>query len=79
MILIFFSNNLINTLTNECSILYTTGGIVERGKKKSGEDMVVFLWKNCYAERFGIYKQINRIGREKNMKISTRNLNTLSA
>ena len=61
----FFSNKLINILTNECSILYTAGGIVEMGKEKSGGNMVVFLWRNCYAEGFGIYKQTNRIGREK--------------
>ena len=56
----FFSNELINILTNECSILYTAGWIVERGKKKSGGDMVVFGWRNCYAEGFDIYKQTNR-------------------
>jgi hypothetical protein len=55
---------LINILTNECSILYTAGRIVERGKEKSGGDMVVFLWRNCYAEGFGIYKKTNRKGRE---------------
>ena len=27
----FFSNELINILTNECSILYTAGGILKRG------------------------------------------------
>jgi hypothetical protein len=70
---------LINILTNECSILYTAGGIVERGKEKSGGNMVGFGWKNCYAEGFGIYKQTNRKGREKNMKISAADLNTLSA
>ena len=74
----FFSNELINILTNECSILYTAGGIVERGKEKSGGDMVVFGWRNCYAD-FGIYKQTNRKGREKDMKISAVDLNTLSA
>ncbi len=41
--------------------------------------MVVFLWRNCYAEGFGIYKQTNRKGREKNMKTSAVDLNTLSA
>ncbi len=30
----FFSNELINILTNECSILYTVRRIVERGKEK---------------------------------------------
>ena len=39
----FFSNELINILTNECIILYTAGGIVEMGKEKSGRDIVVFL------------------------------------
>ena len=38
----FFPNELINILTNECSILYTAVGIVERGKENSGGDMVVF-------------------------------------
>ena len=75
----FFSNELIDTLTNECSTLYTAGEIVERGKKKSGGDMVVFGWRSCYAEEFGIYKQTNRKGKEKNMKISAADLNTLSA
>ena len=75
----FFSNELINILTNECSILYTEGGIVERGKEKSGGDMVVFGWRNSWADGFGIYKQTNRKGREKNMKISAVDLNTLSA
>ena len=75
----FFSNELINTLTNECSILYTAGGIVERGKKNSGGDMVVFGWRNSLADGFGIYKQTNRKGREKRQKISHVDLNTLSA
>ena len=61
----FFSNKLINILTNECSILYTARGILERGKENSGGDMVVFLLRNCYAEGFSIYKQTNRKGREK--------------
>jgi hypothetical protein len=30
----FFSNELINILSNGCSILYYTEGIVERGKKR---------------------------------------------
>ena len=38
---------------------------MERGKEKSGENMVVFLWRNCYAEGFDIYKQTNRKDREK--------------
>ena len=41
----FLSNELINILTNECSILYTEGEIVERGKEKSGGDMVFFMEK----------------------------------
>ena len=32
----FFSNELINILTNKCSILYTAGGIIKKGKEKSG-------------------------------------------
>ena len=52
----FFSNELINILTNECSILYTAGGIVENGKEKNDGDMVVFGWRYCYAKEFGIYK-----------------------
>ena len=75
----FFSNELINILTNECSILYTAGGIVERGNEKSGGDTVVFLWRICYVEGFGIYKQTNRKGRKTNMKISAADLNILSA
>ena len=73
-----FSNELINILTNECSIQYTAGGIVEWGKEKSGGNMVVFWWNNCYAEEFGIYKQTNRKCRKTNMKISAANLNILS-
>jgi hypothetical protein len=38
----FFSNELINILTNKCSILYTARVIVKKGKKNSGGDMVVF-------------------------------------
>ena len=75
----FFSNELINISTNKCSILYTTREIIKWGKEKSGRDMVVFRWRNYYTERFGIYKQTNRKGRKKNMKISTADLNTLSA
>ena len=75
---IFFSNELINILTIEYNILYTVGGIVEQDKEKSGGDMVVFRWKNCYAEEFGIYKQTNKKGKEKNIKILAANLNTLS-
>jgi hypothetical protein len=75
----FFSNELTNTSTNECSILYTTGRIVERGKKKSGRHMVVFLWRNSVADGFGIYKHTNRKGREKKQKNSAVDLNTLSA
>jgi hypothetical protein len=52
----FFSNELINIFTNVCSILYTAGGIVKRNKEKSGGAMVIFGWRNCYAEGFGIYK-----------------------
>ena len=66
-------------MTYEYSILYIVGGIVKNGKEKSGGDMVVFIWKNCYAEGFGIYNQTNRKDREKNMKISAADLNTLSA
>ena len=55
------------------------GGIVERGKEKGGGNMVVFLWRNCYAEGFGIYKQTNRKSKKKNMKISATDLNTPSA
>ena len=40
--------------------------------------MVVFLWRSCHAEGFGIYKQTNRRCREKNMKILAADLNTLS-
>ena len=70
---------MINILTNECSILYTAGKIYSKnGKDKSGGDMIVFLWRNCYAEGFDIYKQTNRKGREKNIKISAVDLNTLS-
>ena len=69
---------MINLLTNKYSILYTAGGIIERDNEKSGGNMVVFLWRNCYAERFGIFKQTNRKGREKNMKISAADLNTIS-
>jgi hypothetical protein len=36
---------LINILTNECSILYNVGGIVERGKKK-----IVRIWLFFYGE-----------------------------
>jgi hypothetical protein len=75
----FFSNELKNILTSECSILYTAGGIVERGKKKSGGDMVIFGWRNSRNDGFDIYKQTNRKGTEKNMKISAVDLNTLSA
>ena len=48
-------------------------------KENSGGDMVVFGWRNCYAEGFDIYKQTNRKCRKKNMKISAVDLNTLSA
>ena len=41
--------------------------------------MIVFRWRSCYAEGFGLYKQSNKKGREKNMKISATDLNTLSA
>jgi hypothetical protein len=64
----FFPNELINILTNDCSILYTAGGIVERDKEKNVGDMVVFGWRNCYTEGFAIYKQTNRKCKEKNMK-----------
>ena len=40
--------------------------------------MVVFLWRNCYAARFGIYKHTNRKSKKQNMKIFAANLNTLS-
>ena len=74
----FFSNELIDILTTECSILYNAGGIVERGKEKSGRDMVVFGWRLTPKE-FGIYVQSNRKGRKRIMPISAVDLHTLSA
>ena len=41
--------------------------------------MVVFLWRNCYAEGFGIYKQTNKKCWKKNIKILATDLNILSA
>ena len=41
--------------------------------------MVVFLWRNCYAEGFGIYKQTNRKGRKKIYKKFSCRFKPLSA
>ena len=41
--------------------------------------MVVFLWRNYYADGFGMYKQTNRKCRKKIMKISAAHLNILNA
>ena len=77
--LYIFLNEMINILTNECSILHTAREIMEMDKEKYGGDMVVFLCRNCYAEGFGIYKQTNRKDRKIIIKNSAADLNTLSA